>query len=53
MLMVVGRSIPLNCGAGVVVVGGDRGEHLEAGVRALAVVERIDVLEHRRVELKP
>jgi hypothetical protein len=32
---------------------GDRGEHLEGGVPALAVVERLDVLEHRGSQLEP
>jgi hypothetical protein len=32
---------------------GDRGEHLEGGVPALAVVERLDVFEHGRLELEP
>jgi hypothetical protein len=33
------------------VAGG--GEHVEGGVPALAVVERLDVLEHGRLQLEP
>ena len=29
------------------------GEHVEGGVPALAVVERLDVLEHRGLQLEP
>ena len=32
---------------------GDRREHLEGGVPALAVVERLDVFEHGGLELEP
>src|SRR5215218_1737616 len=40
-----------DCFVGLLVLS--RGDHAERGVAALAVVERLDVLEHRGLELEP
>src|SRR5829696_1201878 len=40
-----------DCCLGLLVLS--RGEHAEGGVAALAVVERLDVLEHGGLELEP